>query len=95
MVMNDVLKDFETEGVSVAYVHFTYLHPLRIVTLIDVFQSGKKVLLLEGNRSGQFGKAIEVELKRDIFADKLLKYDGRPFYRAEVKEFIESNLKKK
>lgn len=95
MVMKDVLEDFENDGVNVSYLNFNYLHPLRTDKLIEIFQSGKKVLLLEGNRSGQFGKAIESELKRNIFTDKFLKYDGRPFYRTEVKEFIKSNLKKK
>jgi 2-oxoglutarate ferredoxin oxidoreductase subunit alpha len=94
MVMKDVVKEMAGDGVEVSYINFTYLYPLKTETLIDVFQSGKKVLLLEGNRSGQFGKAIEAELKRDIFANKFLKYDGRPFYRREVVKFIESNLDK-
>lgn len=94
MVMKDVVKEMSLAGTQVCYINFTYLYPLKTDTLIDVFQSGKKVLLVEGNRSGQFGKAIESELKRDIFADKFLKYDGRPFYRREVVKFIESNLDK-
>lgn len=94
MVMRDLVNEMQGEGVRIGYVHYKYLYPLRTEKLIELFQSGKKILLIEGNRSGQFGKLIESELKRDIFADKLLKYDGRPFYRKEVKEFISTNLNK-
>ncbi len=92
LVMDDVVKVLDKSGVRVGYLHYKYLYPLKLDKLTEVYQSGKSVLLVEGNRAGQFGKSIESEFKRDVFASRLLKYDGRPFYLDEVVEFIESNL---
>lgn len=94
MVMEDVVDYFRAQGVKLSYLHFTYLFPLKTEVLTKVYQSGAKLLSLEGNRNGQFGSALEDKMRNRIFSDKFLKYDGRPFYFDEVKEFIESNLKK-
>jgi 2-oxoglutarate ferredoxin oxidoreductase subunit alpha len=93
MVVEDAIQVLEDDGVHVSYIHYSYLHPLKTEVLISKFQSGARVFLLEGNRSGQFGECIEAELKTRVFEDKLLKYDGRPFYLNEVVEFVKSKLK--
>jgi 2-oxoglutarate ferredoxin oxidoreductase subunit alpha len=95
MVMEDVVDYFRARGIKLSYLHFTYLFPLKIEVLTEVYQSGAKLLSVEGNRNGQFGSALEDKMRNKIFSDKFLKYDGRPFYFDEVKEFIESNLKKR
>ena len=48
---------------------------------------------MECNFTSQLGQLIKVQTGLDI-EDKVLKYDGRPFFVEEVKEIIESRLNK-
>jgi 2-oxoglutarate/2-oxoacid ferredoxin oxidoreductase subunit alpha len=43
----------------------------------------RHIVLIEQNYHGQLGKLIRMECGMDI-ADKILKYDGRPFFYDEL-----------
>lgn len=90
-VVLDAIQVLKQKGVSVSYLHFDYLWPLKTEKLNDLFKSDKRVVLLENNYLGQFGNLIEMELQHR-FDERFLKYDGRPFFLEEVTDFLEGLL---
>jgi len=91
MVVEDIINEMKKDSVNVNYLHYEYLWPLKTEKLKEFFKNNKNVHLIEGNYTAQFGKMLENEsgLK---FKDKLLKYNGRPFYIEELKTYISSKL---
>ncbi len=89
----DVLNttEFKKNGepLTVAYLHFTYLWPLRTELLKDLLEKASMTILVEGNFTGQLGVLIKQETGIDI-ASKILKYDGRPFFRDELAKKIDA-----
>lgn len=93
-VMRDVIKELEAAGgggLRVNYLHFSYLWPLRLEKLQKFFEENKKICLIEGNYTGQFGNLIEEKLGKR-FAARLLKWDGRVFTIEEVMRFVKENI---
>ena len=82
----DILKQ-NNSGLSVNYLHYEYLFPLRTKKLLDLLSKSKRVVLIENNYLGQLGQLIASETGY-IFKEKLLKYDGRPFFIEDVLNFI-------
>jgi 2-oxoglutarate/2-oxoacid ferredoxin oxidoreductase subunit alpha len=79
----DVLCSDELRGRKIAYLHYTYLWPLRTRELQSLAKRSKRVVLVEQNYQGQLGMLIRMECGLDI-PDKILKYDGRPFFYDEL-----------
>ena len=90
-VMLDIIEDFAGRGISVNYLHYSYLCPLKISAAEKFFKENKNVFLIEGNFSGQLGNMLE-EKAGVKFKGRFLKYDGRPFFTDEVAEFINKNI---
>jgi len=82
-------KLLDSQGKKTACVHFTHLYPLKKIAITPFFPRGKRYILVENNSRGQFGKLLLAETGIDI-KEKLLKYDGRPFRREEIFNFINS-----
>jgi len=78
-VMKDVVGSME----GVAALSYTYVFPLKVDTLKSFIDKCEKVVLIEGNFNSQLGDLIKLETGIDI-KDKILKYDGRPFFLDEV-----------
>jgi len=72
---------------DVAYLHFSYIWPLKTELLNQLIKDGKEFYLVENNYIGQLGKLLEQETEIK-FIEKFLKYDGRPFFVEEVNEFL-------
>ena len=72
---------------TIAHLHFTQVYPLHPDTK-RYFDKAAKVILVEGNASGQFGQLIRQELCVDI-PDMILKYSGEPFNVEELVAKIE------
>lgn len=85
--MLDIIGIFAAKGVKVNYLHYSYLFPLKTGRALEFFKNNKNVNLIEGNYFGQLGNMIEAELGVK-FKDRLLKYNGRPFFVEDVEEFI-------
>ena len=60
-----------------------YLWPFPKKFVSRILQGSKDVLLVENNSNSQLGNLIAQETGIQI-KKKLLKYDGRPFYREEI-----------
>jgi 2-oxoglutarate ferredoxin oxidoreductase subunit alpha len=78
-VMRDVMFSDELRSRKIAYLHYTYLWPLCTRELQRLAERSKRIVLVEQNYQGQLGMLIKMECGLDI-ADKILKYDGRPFF---------------
>jgi len=75
---NPVL-DAITSGMNIGYLHYEYLYPTKIQTLQALIASGKRLVLVENNQTGELGKVL-TEASGYQFKEKILKYDGRPFF---------------
>ena len=60
-----------------------YIWPLAKDFVEPIFKKSKQVLLIENNSTAQLGQIITQETGF-VFKNKLLKYDGRPFFREEL-----------
>jgi 2-oxoglutarate ferredoxin oxidoreductase subunit alpha len=78
-VMKDVVDSME----GVAALSYTYVFPLKVDTLKSFIDKCERVVMIEGNFNSQLGDLIKLETGIDI-KDKILKYDGRPFFLDEV-----------
>jgi 2-oxoglutarate ferredoxin oxidoreductase subunit alpha len=79
----DVLRSPELRGKNVAYLHYACLWPLKTETLERLAKKAKRTALVECNAQGQLGQLIRMECGLAI-PDKILKYDGRPFFYDEL-----------
>jgi 2-oxoglutarate/2-oxoacid ferredoxin oxidoreductase subunit alpha len=77
------------EGSKMGYLHYSYLWPLKTELFEKLAKKAKKVVLVEGNHTGQLGMLIKQECGYDI-TEKILKYDGRPFFTDELSNRLQS-----
>jgi 2-oxoglutarate/2-oxoacid ferredoxin oxidoreductase subunit alpha len=83
----DVMCSDELRGRKIAYLHYTYLWPLRTQELQRLARRSKRIVLVEQNYQGQLGMLIRMDCGLDI-PDKVLKYDGRPFFYDELLSLV-------
>lgn len=88
-VMLDVISCCRKQGISVNYLHYEYLFPLKTEVAKEFFKENDNVCLIEGNALGQLGNMVEAKTGCQ-FVKRFLKYDGRPFFFQEVLDFIDS-----
>lgn len=81
--IKEATKVLEEDGVTANYIQFKYIWPFRAIESEDLLKSCRKLLLVEGNYSGQFGKFLRMETGVKI-GNKVLKYDGEPIYPSEI-----------
>ena len=52
-----------------------------------MYEDGARIVLVENNQTGEFGKLIKQESGFEI-TEKLLKYDGRPLFVEDILDFL-------
>lgn len=85
----DILKE-NGFGKRVGYLHYEYLYPLKTENFKKLVNAGKRLILVENNYSGQLGGFIKKDCGYE-FKEKLLKYDGRPFFIEDILDYLEKN----
>lgn len=93
-VMLDTINLLKKENIAVSYLHYDYVWPIKEKPAQEFFKKNKDVHLIENNFRGQLGEHIEA-LTKESFKEKLLKYNGRPFYVDEVAAYIKKHIKSK
>lgn len=68
---------------NIKVIQLQYLWPFPADFLGEILKKSKQVLLIENNSNAQLGQLIAQETGIKI-KNKLLKYDGRPFFREEI-----------
>ncbi|MBU1003238.1 MAG: 2-oxoacid:acceptor oxidoreductase subunit alpha [Proteobacteria bacterium] len=69
--------DLRADGVKAASLHFSQVWPLKLDQFAAVLDSAKKVVVVEGNGTGQFAALLKLAGAR--YDELVLKFDGRPF----------------
>ena len=80
-------EELEEIGKKVTCIHFTHVFPLDGQKITPFFAHKGRYILVENNSQGQFGRLLQQETGIN-FKDKLLKYDGRPFFSEEIVTYI-------
>jgi 2-oxoglutarate/2-oxoacid ferredoxin oxidoreductase subunit alpha len=76
---------------SINYLHYDYIFPLKTDSFSALADQAKKVVLIENNALGQLG-ALITQTTGYQFEHRLLKYDGRGFFVEDVMQFLEKEL---
>ncbi|MBN1162594.1 2-oxoacid:acceptor oxidoreductase subunit alpha [Patescibacteria group bacterium] len=79
------------EHENVNYLHITWMNPFPTGQIKKVLEESKHVLGVEASFSAQFLGLVKEKTGIEV-KDKLLKYDGRPFYTHEIQQKIDSIL---
>jgi len=83
----NVLEEVVNSGQSsVNAIHIPCIMPLPIDKLKELMSKAKKLVMVEGNQSGQAEKYITCSTGIQ-FTDHLRRYDGRPFYIEDLIEY--------
>ncbi len=88
----DAQEALKEEGITMNFLHYDYLWPVKTKKAKEFFKNNKQVHLIEGNAGGQFGEILEAKAKVE-FSDKLLKYNGRPFFLEDVISYVHKHVK--
>ncbi|OGH10212.1 MAG: hypothetical protein A2152_02110 [Candidatus Levybacteria bacterium RBG_16_35_6] len=78
---------------NVNFLHLNWLNPFPKDAVSKRLEKSRHIVDIECNYTGQLAKLIRTETGIEI-NDKFLKYDGRPFFKEEIVEKINSVLKK-
>ncbi|MBM3230890.1 2-oxoacid:acceptor oxidoreductase subunit alpha [Candidatus Peregrinibacteria bacterium] len=92
-VILDALQELKAHSpkLKAAYLHYTYLWPLKTDELQKAASKAKKVILVEGNHNAQLGSLI-TQTCGMRFRETILKYDGRPFFVDELVALLKSRI---
>lgn len=82
----DNIKIQEHKNKKINVLHFSYVYPLPL-GLDKFLNKFKKLVLVENNATGHFGKLLRQETGIEI-EKKILKYDGRPFWSDEINKLL-------
>lgn len=87
--VEDVISILEQNNnpITINYLHFDYIYPLKTEKLQSIINSANKTVLIENNYLGQLGELITSKIGY-IFENKLLKYDGRPFFVEDILNYL-------
>ncbi|KUK75934.1 MAG: 2-oxoacid oxidoreductase gamma-subunit alpha [candidate division WS6 bacterium 34_10] len=90
-VKNAVLDAIEIDKDSrkIGYLHYEYISPLKTERLEELIAENKRLVLVENNQTGQLGNYIKENIGYE-FKEKLLKYDGRPFFVEDILDFLKN-----
>lgn len=83
----NILSEYSDK--KIAYMHYEYVYPVKTEAFKQYASKAKKLVLVENNATGQLGNLLTSK-SGVLFADKLLKMDGRPLFIEDVINYIES-----
>ncbi|MGA8303114.1 MAG: 2-oxoacid:acceptor oxidoreductase subunit alpha [Thermoplasmata archaeon] len=81
--IRDAMVVLGAQGKKVNLLHFPTVYPLDADRVRAEFAKTRRTLLVEANYSGQFGHLLRAETGVHV-SERLLKYDGEPFYPHEI-----------
>ena len=87
--VEETVQALHAEGANWGYIHFSELYPLPEAPIPREITQRARLIAVENNATGQFCKLLRMETGLAI-AEKILKYDGRPFTPDELKARLET-----
>ncbi len=76
-------KLLEADGIKTSMLQIKFLSPFPAETVKQILSRAKHPVLVENNMTAQLGSLIREECLFEI-KDKILRYDGRPFYPEDI-----------
>ena len=83
----NTVRDIINDGENIGYLHYSYIYPFKSEKLLELENSGRRIIIIENNQTGELNKLIKQETGLDI-SEKLLKYDGRPLFIEDILDFL-------
>ena len=90
-VISDAVKLLNKKKIMISHMHFHEIYPLHVDYIKQVCEKYKNVICVENNATGQFASLLKMEVSISV-ENKILKYNGRPFYLDELMCELERNL---
>jgi len=90
-VILDVLESPEMKKKTIGYLHYQYLWPLKTESFEMLSRTARRTIFVECNYGGQLASLLELAAGRDT-TQRILKFDGRPFFFEELRDRILSVL---
>jgi 2-oxoglutarate ferredoxin oxidoreductase subunit alpha len=87
--VKEAIRILETKKISANFLNITWMSPFPKDTVLSILKKAKRPILVEANLQGQLGDVI-AEQTGFFFKEKILKYDGRPFFPEEIVEGIKN-----
>ncbi len=87
----EVIDLMKGQDISVNVLHFVYVYPLDEKQLIPILSRLKKAVIVENNYEAQFAGMLK-EYVGFVADDHLLKYNGLPFYPAEIVTYLKKKF---
>jgi 2-oxoglutarate ferredoxin oxidoreductase subunit alpha len=81
----------EDQGVDCNFLQVIYMEPFPTDHVAKVIGNAKRTMLVENNATGQLGNLIRQKTGL-VIEDKILKYNGRQFFRDELADLIQQRL---
>jgi len=92
----DVIIDSQNllakEGIKTSFMHLSHIWPLNSSFIKDICSKAKSIAVVECNKTGQFANLLEGQTGMK-FSDRILKYDGRPFFLEELTHSLKDYIK--
>lgn len=85
----EAMAILKKEHITINFLQFLYISPFPTKAATQVLEHCTTPLLIENNRTGQLGNLISEYTGYAIY-NKILKYDGRPFYPEEIVQKIKA-----
>ncbi len=83
----DAMELLHAQGKKSRLVHFTWMYPFPVDETVKLLGPATRIIDVEQNSTGQLASLIR-EHTGILIKEKVLKYDGRPFYPEEIVEAV-------
>lgn len=81
--VQEAAKALRGEGKKVRVIHYSWLFPFPAEQTVALLQTGGRIIDVENNATGQLAALIR-EHTGIVVSERLLKFDGRPFYPEDI-----------
>lgn len=87
-VKSSIIDAINIYNIDASYLHYEYIYPVKTEFLKKFINEGKRLILIENNEFGELSRLLSEKTGYE-FKEKLLKFDGRPFFTEDILEYLE------
>lgn len=81
--IREAIRFLTNQGIKVNHLHLNWISPFPVKEVSQILEKARKTLMIENNHNAQGAGWIREQTGIEI-KNRLLKYDGRPFYPEEI-----------
>lgn len=83
-VLEEVIAELKAQGEDVGLAQIKVIHPFQKEGLDQLAEKAERIVVVENNWTGQLAELVGKELQVAHKIEKIRKYDGNPFTKAEI-----------